>query len=332
MEVGGWCGSRGRKHPFTPHAGGRSMRFLVLGAGALGGYFGAKLLRGGADVTFLVRPKRAAQLAANGLVLKSQDGDIVVPAKTAFAGQVTGTYDVVLLCCKSYDLDEAIAAIAPAMGPDSAVLPFLNGLRHVDVLADRFGAGRVLGGLTAVNAVLAPNGDVVQSPVRVNMTACGELQGAASARCAAIRNTFAASGAEIAVSDDIRGAMWVKFFAFATIAAVATLTRARAGTIARTPTGAALVAQAMDECRLVATAEGYPPPAAIGDTLRGMFGQPASGYGPSILVDMEEGRTTEGEHTVGDMVTRASRHGIPVPVMTAALCNLQAYEIARLAP
>jgi 2-dehydropantoate 2-reductase len=123
--------------------------------------------------------------------------------------------------------------------------------------------------------------------------------------------------------------MWVKFFAFTTIAAVATLTRARAGIIARTPTGAALVAKAVDECRQVATAEGYPPPAETADTIRGMFSQPASGYGPSILVDMEEGRTTEGEHTVGGMVVRASRHGIPVPVLTAALCNLQAYEIAR---
>jgi 2-dehydropantoate 2-reductase len=305
------------------------MRFLVLGAGALGGYFGAKLLRGGADVTFLVRPKRAAQLATNGLVLKSQDGDIAVPAKTVLAGQVTGTYDVVLLCCKAYDLEDAIAAIAPAMGPDSAVLPFLNGLRHIEVLAERFGAGRVLGGLTAVNAVLAPNGEVVQTPIRVNMTACGELQGAASPRCAEIRRAFTSGGAEIAVSDAILAPMWMKFFAFATIAAVATLTRARAGFIARTPTGAALVAQAMEECRLVATAEGYPPPGETAGTIRGMFSQPASGYGPSILVDMEEGRTTEGEHVVGDMVARAARHGIAVPVLTAALCNLQAYEIAR---
>lgn len=305
------------------------MRFLVLGAGALGGYFGAKLLRGGADVTFLVRPKRAAQLAANGLVLKSQDGDIAVPAKTVLAGQVAGTYDIVLLCCKAYDLDDAIAAIAPAMGPDSAVLPFLNGLRHVDLLADRLGAGRVLGGLTAVNAVLAPNGDVVQSPIRINMTACGELRGGSSARCAEIQRAFTSGGAEIAVSDGILGPMWIKFFAFATIAAVATLTRARAGTIARTPTGAALVAQAMEECRMVATAEGYPPPGETAGLIRGTFSQPASGYGPSILVDMEEGRTTEGEHTVGDMVARAARHCMPVPVLTAALCNLQAYEITR---
>jgi 2-dehydropantoate 2-reductase len=305
------------------------MRYLVLGAGALGVYFGAKLQRGGADVTFLVRPKRAAQLAANGLVLKSADGDIAVPAKTVQAGQLTGTYDVVLLCCKSYDLDDAIAAIAPAMGPDSVVLPFLNGMRHIDVLADRFGAGRVLGGLTAVNAALTPNGDVVQSPIRVNMTACGELQGAASARCAEIRRAFTAGGAEIAVSGGIRGPMWVKFFGFTTVAAVATMTRARAGVIARTPTGAALVCTVAEECRRVASAEGYPPPNEIADTIRGMFSQPASGYGPSILVDMEEGRTTEGEHTVGDMVARASRHGIPVPVLTAALCNLQAYEIAR---
>src|SRR6185503_14318124 len=147
------------------------MRFLVLGAGAIGGYFGGKLQKGGADVTFLVRPKRAAQLADRGLVLKAQDGEIRVPAKTLLAGQIDGPYDVILLCCKAYDLDGALADIAPAVGPGSAVLPFLNGIKHLSILSDRFGPEHVLGGVTAVNAVLASNGDVVQSPVKIDMTA-----------------------------------------------------------------------------------------------------------------------------------------------------------------
>lgn len=146
------------------------MRFLVLGAGAIGGYFGGKLQKGGADVTFLVRPQRAAQLADRGLVLKAQDGEIRVPAKARLAGRIDGPYDVILLCCKAYGLDDALAAIAPAVGPGSAVLPFLNGIRHLAMLSDRFGPERVLGGVTAVNAVLASNGDVVQSPVKIDMT------------------------------------------------------------------------------------------------------------------------------------------------------------------
>lgn len=307
------------------------MRFLVLGAGAIGGYFGGKLQKGEADVTFLVRPRRAAQLADRGLVLKAQDEEIRAPAKTVLAGQIDRPYDVILLCCKAYDLDDAVLAVAPAVGPGSAVLPFLNGIKHVSILSDRFGRERVLGGLTAVNAVLAPNGDVVQTPVKIDMTAFGELSGQRSARCAAIQQAFAAVGMPAAVSDDIIAFMWAKLFAFACIAAVATLTRARAGMIAASAGGASLVSAALEECGRVVTAEGYPPPKDVADIVRGLYAQRDSNYGPSMLVDMEEGRPTEGEHTIGDLVQRAARRGVPVPILTAALCTLQVYEIGRLA-
>jgi 2-dehydropantoate 2-reductase len=305
------------------------VRFLVLGAGAIGGYFGGKLQKGGADVTFLVRPKRAAQLAANGLVLKAQDGEIRVPAKTRLAREIDGPYDVILLCCKAYDLGDALGAIAPAVGPGSAVLPFLNGIRHLSILSDRFGAARVLGGVTAVNAVLAPNGDVVQSPVKIDMTALGEPSGERSARCAAIHRALTAGGMAATLSDDIIAFMWAKLFAFACIATVATLTRARAGVVAASATGASFVSAVIEECRRVVAAEGYPPPADVADIVRGLYAQRQSQYGPSMLVDMEEGRPTEGAHTIGDLVECAARRGVAAPILTAALCNLQAYELGR---
>ena len=305
------------------------MRFLVLGAGALGGYFGGKLLKGGADVTFLVRPKRAAQFAERGLVLKTQDEEIRRPAKTLLAGQIDGAYDVILLCCKSYDLAEAIAAIAPAVGPRSVVLPLLNGIKHISTLTDRFGPDRVLGGVAAVNAVLMPNGDVVQTPVKIDMTAFGELSGGRSARCADIHRAFVAGGLPGAVSEDIIASLWAKFFAFACIAAIATLTRARAGTVARSPSAATFVAAVIEECARVVAAEGYPAPNDVAEIVRSLFAQRDYNYGPSILVDMEEGRPTEGEHTIGDLVERATRRGVAVPILTAALRNLQAYELGR---
>src|SRR5450759_4312500 len=139
------------------------MRYLVLGAGALGGYFGGILLKGGADVTFLVRPARADQLKRDGLVVKTQDGDeLRAQVRTVQQGQLDGTYDVVLLCCKAYDLDAALDAIAPAMSAESAIVPVLNGVRHIDVLTERFGPGRVLGGLTVINAALMPDGTIQQ--------------------------------------------------------------------------------------------------------------------------------------------------------------------------
>ena len=305
------------------------MRFLVLGAGAIGGYFGGRLIKGGADVAFLVRPGRAAQLAERGLVLKAQDGEIRAPARAVLAGRVDGPYDAILLCCKAYDLDGAMAAIGPAVGAETAILPFLNGVRHLTLLADRFGAERVLGGVTAVNAVLQPNGDVVQTPVKIEMSALGEPTGERSDRCTQIQRALAAGGLSITVSGDIVAFMWHKLFAFACIATVATLTRARAGAIASSGAGRSLVDATIEECGRVVAAEGYPPPASVAEIVSGLYTQPSSDYGPSMLVDMEGGRPTEGDHTIGDLVARADRRGVAAPILTAALCSLQTYELGR---
>ncbi len=306
------------------------MRYLVLGAGALGGYFGGMLLKGGADVTFLVRPARAAQLRRDGLVVKTQDGgELRIQAKTIQQGQVDGPYDVVLLCCKAYDLDGAMAAIAPAMGDQSVILPLLNGVRHIDALTERFGPERVLGGLTVINAALMPDGTIQQSQVRININAIGEFDGRGSPRCTAIKTALEAGGIPVQVSDSILAMMWMKFFGFACNATIATLTRSRAGTIARSGCGASFVSAVIEECTRVVTAVGHPPPADTAGLVRGLFSQPDSTYGPSILIDMEDGRPTEGEHTIGDLVARAARAGVTTPILSAALCNLQAYEINR---
>lgn len=166
------------------------MRYLILGAGALGGLFGGKLLKGGADVTFLVRPGRAAQLTRDGLVVKAQDGEIRTPVKTLQQGELNGTYDVILVCCKAYDLDGAMEAIAPAVGKDSAIVPLLNGVRHIDTLSKRFGLQHVVGGLTAINAALLPDGVIQQSQLRVSMNILGELDGRLTPRCGQSRRPW----------------------------------------------------------------------------------------------------------------------------------------------
>jgi 2-dehydropantoate 2-reductase len=236
---------------------------------------------------------------------------------------------VVLLCCKAYDLDGAMAAIAPAMGDQSVILPLLNGVRHIDALTETFGPERLLGGLTIINAALMPDGAIQQSQVRININAIGEFDGRGSPRCTAIKTALEAGGIPVQVSDSILAMMWMKFFGFACNAAIATLTRSRAGTIARSGSGASFVSAVIEECTRVVTAVGYPPPADTAGLIRGLFSQSDSTYGPSILIDMEGGRPTEGEHTIGDLVERAARGGVSTPILSAALCNLQAYEINR---
>jgi len=206
----------------------------------------------------------------------------------------------------------------------------LNGVRHIDALSERFGRNHVFGGLTAVNAALMPDGEIVQSPVRVEMTGFGELDGTVSARCLALQAAFAAGGMKADASATIMASMWTKFVAFGSIAAIASLIRARAGAIARAASSRALIDAVLDETFRVAAAEGYKPPDGIKDTARALYSQPDSTYGPSILVDMENGRTTEGEHTIGDLVDRAGKHGVSVPILAAARTNLQVYEAARI--
>lgn len=308
------------------------MRYLILGAGALGGYFGGMLVKGGADVTFLVRPARAAQLRRDGLVIKTQDGEeLHTRVKTVQQDQINETYDVVLLCCKAYDLDSAMDAVALAMNEQSVIVPVLNGIRHIDVLKERFGPERVLGGLTVINAAMLTDGSIQQSQVRVNITAIGELDGRSSSRCTAIKTALEAGGIPVQVTDNILVMMWEKFFGFTCSATIASLSRSRAGVIARASEGASFVSAVIDECTRIVTALGHPPLPAFNAAgqISGLFSQTNSTYGPSILVDMEDGRPTEGEHTIGDLAERAAQAGISAPLLVAARCNLQAYEINR---
>src|ERR1700682_191157 len=141
----------------------QTMRVIVVGAGAIGGYFGGRMLQAGRDVTFLVRPRRAAELADAGLVIKSPNGDVTLKnPPTLQADKLNEKFDVVLLSCKAFDLNDAIKSFAPAVGPRTAIVPLLNGMLHLDMLDSQFGPERVLGGLCAIAATLNDKREVVQ--------------------------------------------------------------------------------------------------------------------------------------------------------------------------
>jgi len=305
------------------------MRILVIGAGALGGYYGGMLVKGGADVTFLVRPRRAAQLAQRGLIIRTFNSEFATPVKTVQAGALDGPYDVVLLACKAYDLSGAIDDFAPALAADGAVLPVLNRINHIDALSDRFGTALVLGGMMIVGAALTEDGEIVMTGHGTGQTVFGEFAGERSARCELIGAALAAGGVQSTVSNDIVADMWAKFCGMAANVAIATLTRARAGEIAATTAGATFVAATIDESARVCAAAGHPTPNAMRELLLGMWAQAGSDYRPSTLYDIENGRPTEGDHIIGDMVRRADRLGVDAPILRAALCNFQVYETRR---
>src|SRR3982751_293339 len=167
------------------------MRILVVGAGAIGGYFGGRLLQAGQDITFLVRPKRAAELAGAGLVIKSPAGDVTLKnPPTVQADKLNEKFDVVLLSCKAFDLDDAIKSFAPAVGSNTSIIPLLNGMSHLDVLDRKFGRERVLGGLCATAATLNEQREVVQLHPMQSLS-FGERDGKLSDRVRAIADMMA---------------------------------------------------------------------------------------------------------------------------------------------
>src|SRR5271166_5005678 len=167
------------------------MRILVVGAGAIGGYFGGRILQAGRDVTFLVRPRRATELASAGLVIKSPNGDVTLKNPHAVqADTLKEKFDVVLLSCKAFDLDDATRSFAPAVGPNTSIIPLLNGMLHLNALDEKFGQGRVLGGLCAIAVTLNEAREVVQLQPMQSLN-FGERDGRMTERVRAIAEVFA---------------------------------------------------------------------------------------------------------------------------------------------
>jgi 2-dehydropantoate 2-reductase len=304
------------------------MRILVLGAGAIGGYYGGRMVEGGADVTFLVRPRRAQQLAERGLVVRSVLGDISRKVRTVLAGDIRDPYDVVLLSCKAYDLDSAIAAIAPALGLHGAVLPLLNGINHMAALSGRFGAARVLGGACGIGVTLDPAGEIHHTGAMEWLT-FGEVSGERSARCDALAAVLAAGKVSVTVSDSIVQTMWEKFVMLASLATATTLMRANVGEILAAPLGDELMRQALGECERVAAAEGHAPSPEALERTRKMLTTKGSTFTASMMRDLVAGGATEGDHIIGDLVRRAEKRNLAAPLLRLALCNLQVHEARR---
>src|ERR1700737_1899138 len=195
------------------------MRVLVVGAGAIGGYFGGRLLQAGRDVTFLVRPKRASELASAGPVIKSPLGDVTLKnPPTVQADKLAEKFDVVLLSCKAFDLEDAIKSFAPAVGPQTAIIPLLNGMLHLNVLDRKFGAERVLGGLCAIAVTLNEAREVIQLAPMQSLN-FGERGGGMSDRVRAISAGVAAHHTDAVASEHIMQDMWEKGVFLASLAA-----------------------------------------------------------------------------------------------------------------
>lgn len=303
------------------------MRILVVGAGALGGYFGGRLLEAGRDVTFLVRAGRAAELAKTGLVIRSPLGDAQLAAPPMVtADALHAPFDLVLLSCKAYDLDGAMESFAPAVGRDSAILPFLNGMRHLDALDARFGAEHVLGGQCVISSSLDPEGRILHLNDLAVLT-FGERDGSRSARVQAIESALSGARFDARLSEKILQEMWWKWVFIATAAGINCLMRGTVGDIVAAGAGDLAVAL-LDECAAIAARTGYPPSESFMQRNRALLTTPGSVLAASMYRDIERGGRTEGDHIIGDLLRRGE--GGPTSVLRIADAHLRTYEVRRL--
>ena len=304
------------------------MRLLVLGAGGIGGYFGGRLAAAGVDVRFLVRPKRAAQLADTGLVIKSPLGDLVTPVNTVT--EALSHVDAVLLACKAYDLEGAMAAIAPAVGPSTWIVPLLNGVRHLDHLDARFGAERVLGGLCHIGVVLGATGEILHLNTLQRLV-LGARTNSQQDAARALHGLLERGGFAPVLSQDIQQEMWEKFVFLTTYAGMTTLMRAPIGAILQAEDGEALVRQMLAECVATAAASGHIPSQAAHARMLATLTERGSTGTASMLRDLQRGGATEHEHIIGDMLRRARDARLDAPLLRVSLAHMQACDATRAA-
>ena len=305
------------------------MKFLVVGAGATGGYFGGRLAQAGRDVTFLVREGRAAVLRAHGLRISGLGQDVRLEPRLLTAGQLGGPFDVVVVTVKASGLAGAIADAAPAVGPDTVIIPFLNGMAHLDRLAAAFGEERLLGSVVKVVTTLDDGGGILQLGPLAQWD-LGELRGGPGARVRRILAEIDVPGFSARAVPDALAAMWHKWVFIATAGVVTCLMRGPVGAIVSVPGGLEFTYAALAEAVAVSTEAGFPVPDPVIAEALAFLTQPGSTFTSSLYRDVTAGLPNEAEHILGDFARRARDMGLEIPLIDLALMQLRVHEAGRL--
>jgi 2-dehydropantoate 2-reductase len=301
------------------------MRILIVGAGAVGGYFGGRLAEAGRDVTFLVRPSRAKQLGKDGLRIISPHGDAVLTPKLISVEEIDTPYDLVFLSVKAYALEAAMNDFAAAVGPETTIFPVLNGMRHIDLLTKRFGEHAVIGGVCQVASEIDDAGRIVQL-ADFQQLIYGERNGETTPRLQTLDATLQGRGFDARLSTNIMQEMWEKWVQLASLGAITCLMRGAIGEIVAVPGGADLSLKVLDESAAVATACGHKPSEALLSRHAAAMTASGSQLTSSMYRDLRKGAPVEADHSLGDFVERGTAHGVATPLLKAAFINLRVYQ------
>jgi 2-dehydropantoate 2-reductase len=304
------------------------MKILIVGAGSTGGYFGARLAQAGRDVSFLVRPARATALRESGLQVLSPRGNFSIEPRLVLADEIDAPFDIVLVTVKAFGLPAAMEDFAAAVGPETMILPVLNGMKHVDDLQARFGAERVVGGVCRVSTMLDAQGRIVHL-APLHELVYGELDGRSSARIEALHAFMSDAGFDAQLSAHIAQDLWNKWILLATLGGLCTLARGNIGEIVASDGGADLARAFLAEAAAVASAAGFAPSAAALDFIAGVLTAPGSPMTSSMYRDLTSGGRVEADQILGDLRARARQAGIATPLVSAAFIQLDVYQRRR---
>jgi 2-dehydropantoate 2-reductase len=301
------------------------MRFAILGAGAVGGYFGARLARSGQDVTFIARGAHLDAIRARGMQVRSaQLGDFVASAPAESEPAQVGPVDVVIVAVKAYDNDTAYPLIAPMLGPDTVVLTLQNGVDNVDQLAQLVGPARVLGGTTYVATALEEPGLIVQTGVHRSII-FGEVFGSRglTARVRAIADAMSPADIQVRAVPDARTPLWDKFVYLVPFSGFTGSARLPIGFLWPHPQVREMFYAGAREVAAIAAAEGVTLSADRFETLQEYMDTIPPTTRSSLLIDLEQGKRIEVEALQGAALRRAAAHGVPAPIVATLYAVLK---------
>jgi len=301
------------------------MKILVIGAGAVGGYFGGRLAQAGRDVTFLVRGQQADTIRKQGLQIISPYGNATLHPATLLANELSDAFDLILLSVKGYGLEPAMNDFAPAVGDATMILPVLNGMRHIDLLIKRFGEDGVIGGACLVSSEVDKDGRIVQLTGTQRLV-YGELRGGLSERMNHLDAAMQGAGFEARISPDITQEMWQKWIQLSSLGALTCLMRGTVGEVEAVPGGADTANQILRESSSIATACGHPPREDFLGKARSTLTTRGSNLTSSMYRDLVKGVRVEADQIIGDLLDRGHKLGIETPLLQAAYVNLKIYE------
>jgi 2-dehydropantoate 2-reductase len=305
------------------------MRFAILGSGAVGGYFGAKLARSGQEVTFIARGAHLAAIRSKGLQIRSAKlGDFTVTARAESDTAKVGPVDVVLVAVKAYDNATALPMLTPMVDDNTVVLTLQNGVDSVDQVAEIVGVDNVLGGTTYVATALEAPGLIVQTGVHRSIF-FGEVHGTrdrVSPRVQAIADVMAAADIHVTPVADARVPIWDKFVYLAAFSGFTGASRLAIGHIWKYPHVQDMFYATCREVAAIAKAEGVTISPDRFDTLKQYMENIPPTTRSSLLIDLEQGKRIEVEALQGAAVRRAKKHGVPVPILSTLYSLLKPWE------